>query len=255
VLCDYEAREKPATSDYISCIEELIAKLNDQNLTEVWYGPPGPQWVGIDAFASICDAARSNDTCIQTHALESFADRLEGPRSLGQSRITALAAEGLLTSRLSLAHMVWANDRDIELVAHHGVGISHNPSSNLRLQTGIAPLSKFIDSSISVGLGLDGTSLADDNDMFSEVRLAINLQNADKMRETTLTLAKAYDLATRSGAKIVGRPGSAGEITVGVSADLRRQRIHRVSLRNPEKTHVSFLYPYCVHWWWLPIQQ
>ncbi len=214
------ARERPAMSDYISCIEELITNLNDRNMTEVWYGPPGPQWVGMDAFALICDAAKSNDTRIQTHALESFAERLEGPRSLGQSRIAALAAEDLLTSRLSLAHMVWASDRDIELVAHHRVAISHNPSSNLRLRAGIAPLSKFMNANISVGLGLDGTSLADDNDMFSEIRLAANLQNADAMRETVLTPGNAYDLATRGSAKVIGRSGSAGEIAIGMPADL-----------------------------------
>lgn len=213
-------KERPAVRDYIACVSEFVSHFNDQKMTEVWFGPPGPQWCGMDAFAEIVDAAEAQDTYIQTHVLESFSEKLESRCSLDKSRVKALADEGLLSPRLSLAHMVWATDSDIEIVAEHGVSISHNPSSNLRLRAGIAPLCEFLESGITVGLGLDGTSLNDDDDMFVEIRLATALHNARVDTKTNLSHSEGFCLATQGGAKMIGKSGHVGELAVGASADL-----------------------------------
>jgi len=213
-------RERPATLEYISCVGDLVSSFNGHTMTEIWFGPPGPQWCGMDAFAEISQAAADKDTRIQTHALESFSERLEGRRAFDKSRIIALAENGLLSSRLSLAHMVWASDEDIEVVAENGVGISHNPSSNLRLRAGIAPLPEFLNANITVGLGLDGTSLNDDDDMFVEIRLAAALQNARVDGKHVVSHADAFGLATKGSARMIGRSGKTGEIAVGAVADL-----------------------------------
>lgn len=213
-------RERPAIRDYISCVGAFVTQFNDHNMTDVWFGPPGPQWCGMDAFAEIVDAANRLDTRIQTHVLESFSERLEGRCTHGKSRVQSLADEGLLSPRLSLAHMVWASDADIEVTAAHGVSISHNPSSNLRLRAGIAPLREFIDAGITLGLGLDGTSLSDDDDMFVEIRLAAALHNARVDVDATLSHGEVFGMATTGGAAMIGRQGHVGELSVGASADL-----------------------------------
>lgn len=213
-------KERPAVRDYIACVSEFVSNFNDHKMTEVWFGPPGPQWCGMEAFGDIVDAAISQDTYIQTHVLESFSEKLESNCSLEKSRVQALADEGLLSPRLSLAHMVWASDSDIEIASQHGVSISHNPSSNLRLRAGIAPLREFLDANITVGLGLDGTSLNDDDDMFVEIRLAVALHNARVDTKTELSYADCFGLATLGGAKMIGKTGQVGELTVGASADL-----------------------------------
>lgn len=212
-------RQRPAVREYIASVKELISNFNDQSKIEIWFGPPGPQWCGMEAFAEISQAAVDSDTRIQTHALESFSERLEGRRSFDQSRIIALARESLLSDRLSLAHMVWASDEDIEVVGQHGVSICHNPSSNLRLRAGIAPLPEFMTANITVGLGLDGTSLNDDDDMFTELRLVAGLQNARVDGSVGVALRDAYGLATTGSAKLIGQSGIAGEISVGAAAD------------------------------------
>lgn len=214
------SRERPAVRDYIACVCEFVSHFNDQKMTEVWFGPPGPQWCGMDAFAEISEAAEAQDTYIQTHVLESFSEKLESSCSLSKSRIQALADEGLLSPRLSLAHMVWASENDIETAADFGVSISHNPSSNLRLRAGIAPLREFLDAGLTVGLGLDGTSLSDDDDMFVEMRLATALHNARVDTKTNLSHADAFGLATKGGARMIGKRGQVGELAVGASADL-----------------------------------
>jgi len=213
-------RERPAVREYIACMGEFVSHFNDHKSTEVWFGPPGPQWCGMDAFAEIFEAAEAQDTCIQTHVLESFSERLESRCSLNKSRVQALADEGLLSPRMCLAHMVWASDGDIEAVAEYGVSISHNPSSNLRLRAGIAPIREFLDSEITVGLGLDGTSLNDDDDMFLEIRLASALHNARVDTNSEMSHSDAYGLATRGGARMIGKRDQVGELSVGASADL-----------------------------------
>jgi 5-methylthioadenosine/S-adenosylhomocysteine deaminase len=213
-------KDRPAVRDYIACVSEFVSNFNDHKMTNVWFGPPGPQWCGMEAFGDIVDAAISQDTYIQTHVLESFSEKLESNCSLKKSRVQALADEGLLSPRLSLAHMVWASDSDIEIASQHGVSISHNPSSNLRLRAGIAPLSEFLDANITVGLGLDGTSLNDDDDMFVEIRLAVALHNARVDTKSELSYDDCFGLATMGGAKMIGKMGQVGELTVGASADL-----------------------------------
>jgi len=221
-------RVRPCVSDYIDCIRGLIAETRSDPQTDVWFGPPGPQWVGIDGFTEIAAAAKDLETRLQTHALESFAERLEGPRSLGRSRISALAAAGALSSRLSIAHAVWASDADLDLMAQHGVSVSHSASSNLRLRAGIAPLPAFLSRGLTVGIGLDGTSLADDDDMFAEMRLATNLQRVETLGGSGCDLRPTFDLATRGGAELVGYPGELGELTVGANADLSLISLDRI---------------------------
>lgn len=221
-------RTRPSISAYIDCIRDLIAETRSPPQIDVWFGPPGPQWVGIDGFAEIATAAKSLDTRIQTHALESVAERQEGPRSLGRSRIAALAEAGALSSRLSIAHAVWTSDADLEFLAQHGVGVSHSASSNLRLRAGIAPLPAFLTRGLTVGIGLDGTSLADDDDMFAEIRLAANLHRVETLGGSGCTLRTTFNLATRGGANLVGYPGKLGELTVGANADLSLVSLDRI---------------------------
>jgi cytosine/adenosine deaminase-related metal-dependent hydrolase len=222
------SRVRPCVLDYIDCIRGLIAETRSDPQIDVWFGPPGPQWVGIDGFVEIATAAENLETRLQTHALESFAERQEGPRSLGRSRISALAEAGTLSSRLSIAHAVWASDSDLDLLAQHGVSVSHSASSNLRLRAGIAPLAAFLSRGLTVGIGLDGTSLADDDDMFAEMRLAANLQRVETLGGSGCDLRTTFDFATRGGAQLVGYPGELGELTVGANADLSLVLLDRI---------------------------
>ena len=212
--------ERPALRDYIAAVGALVEEMRAEPLTDIWFGPPGPQWVGIDGFAEIAEAARDRDTRLQTHALESVSEGLEGPRSIGRGRIAALADAGALSDRLSLAHAVWASEADIEIIAGHGVAVSHNPSSNLRLRAGIAPVRAFLAANVTLGLGLDGTALGNDDDMFAEIRLAANLQRPETLGAAATTARQAFGFATRGGARLVGRAGELGEISVGARADL-----------------------------------
>ena len=122
---------------------------------------------------------------------------------------------------LTLAHMVWVDDEDLELLAERGVGVAHNISSNLRLRSGIAPVAKMAAAGVKVGIGLDGHGLDDDQDFLREMRLAWSLANQSGMAAADLSAEAVWRMGTSAAAEIsFGAGAPLGRLAVGGLADL-----------------------------------
>lgn len=220
VRAHYLDADRGSEADYLALMETLIADAKGLTRTRAWYGPPGPQWVGDALMVAVADAAARHDVGIQTHVQESLYERLEAERALGKSMTAHLADLGVLSPRISFAHAVWSSEADIALLAESGAAVSHNPSSNLRLRSGVAPLNGFLAAGITTGLGMDGTTIGDDEDMFAEIRLAHRLHRTPRIGAPAPSLDETFGLATRGGAKLVRRDDELGRIDVGMAADL-----------------------------------
>lgn len=206
--------------DYLNIVSDAAKQYQSHPLIDIWFGPPGPQWVGDDLLVEIVETANSLRTSVQTHALESFYEKEMGPQFYGESVITHLDNLGVLSPQFSMAHGVWVNERDIEILSRTGASISHNPSSNLRLRAGIAPLSALLAGGVTVGLGMDGTTLNDDEDMFTEMRLAMRLARSPQIRDSVPTYLEIFQIATAGGAKLFGKADSIGKLAPGYKADI-----------------------------------
>ena len=125
-----------------------------------------------------------------------------------------LESLGLLEGRTVAAHGVWLSDDDITLLARRGVSVSHNPESNMKLASGVAPLPEMLGAGVKVGLGTDGCASNNNLDMLQEMDTAAKLQKVHRLDPTALPATAALDLATRG------------------SARARRSAFHR-SRRNP----------------------
>ena len=121
--------------------------------------------------------------------------------------IEYLRQVGLATPRLCLAHCVWVDDADIALLGRHDVKVLHCPGSNLKLGSGLAPIVELRRHGVSVSLGADGAACNNRLDMFAEMRLAATLQ-AVRCGPGALTARDALWMATREGARALGRPTS-----------------------------------------------
>jgi cytosine/adenosine deaminase-related metal-dependent hydrolase len=158
------------------------------------------------------------------HMLETRCQRLYAYRTWGTSFVEHLDAIGALGDWLTLAHMVWVDDGDLPLLNERHVGVAHNPSSNLRLHSGIAPLHAFLRAGIAVGVGLDGHALDDDQDYWRELRLAGTLANyrAGVDADQTVRAADLLLVCARHSAAITfgAAPLPAGGFRVGDLADL-----------------------------------
>ena len=206
--------------DYLSVMEERVVKFRDHPLIDVWFGPPGPQWVSDELMGRIGERAEALDTGVQTHCNESVYEKLHGPKFYGRSTVEHLQRLGVLSPRFSIAHGVWLTEKEIAVLADSGAAVSHNPSSNLRLRSGIAPLNALLEAGVTVGLGMDGTTINEDEDMFNEMRLAMRLHRTPRLGASIPGTQDVFRMATEGGARLMRNASEIGRIAPGYQADL-----------------------------------
>ena len=206
--------------EYLGLMDTLWHEYGTHPRIDIWFGPPGPYWVSDDFMVRIGERAVAYGTGLQTHLSESFYEKLYGPRTYGKSSILHLQALGVLGPRFSVAHAVWLTEAEVSVLAKTGAALSHNPSSNLRLRAGIAPVNALVEAGVTVGLGLDGRGIDDDDDLFREIRVALQLQRGPTMGSPALEPSQALYLATSGGARLLGKGDRLGRLAPGYAADL-----------------------------------
>ena len=186
----------------------------------------------LEAVAALSD---DHDLLVHTHASENRDEIRLVTELTGTSNIRYLARLGLASSRLCLAHCVWADEGEQQLMAEREVKVLHCPGSNVKLASGIAPIVEMRRRGISVSLGADGAACNNELDMFKEMRLAAGLQ-AVRHGAGALTARDVLQMATREGARALGMEHEIGSIEVGKRADLiliTRDRPHLETAPDP----------------------
>jgi cytosine/adenosine deaminase-related metal-dependent hydrolase len=156
------------------------------------------------------------------HTLESVFQKIYGLRFLGKTLISHMNDIGLLGSGLTLGHCVWPTEEDIEILAKTGTGVVHNPSCNLRLRTGISPVYQMLSAGVQVGLGLDGTSINDDDDFIQEMRVCSLLHRISslEMDSPYLSARQIFKMGTENGTHLLGYSTEVGRLEPGRKADM-----------------------------------
>jgi 5-methylthioadenosine/S-adenosylhomocysteine deaminase len=159
-------------------------------------------------------------TPLLTHLAETEDEVKVASEKHGATPAAYLAALGLLTSRTLAAHGVWLTPDDITLLKRHGVGVSHNPESNMKLASGVAPVPALLAARVPVGLGTDGAASNNDLDMFEAMRQAALLHKLETKDPRTLPAAEALAMATIEGARALGMADRIGSLEPHKRADL-----------------------------------
>lgn len=212
-----------STDDYFALLEDLHRNFHDSERYRVHIqaSPAGGQWCSDELIMRACEWASARRSRVQMHMLETRYQRVYAHKTWGKSFIQHLEDIGALGEWLTLAHMVWVEDEDIELLAERGVGVAHNISSNLRLRSGIAPVAMMAAAGVPVGIGLDGQTLDDDQDFLREMRLAWTISNQSGMASANLDAETIWRMGTDLAADITfGAEAPLGELEVGGLADL-----------------------------------
>lgn len=208
---------------YFDMLDALYDAHHDSvnHRVHIQVSPAGGQWCGDGLIQRACDWARRRNTRAQMHLLETRYQRHYAYKTWGVSFVKRLDEIGALGPWLTLAHMVWVEEEDINLLAERGVGIAHNISSNLRLRSGLAPIAEMVAAGVPVGIGLDGQTLDDDQDFLREMRLAWTLANRDGMAAADLSAKAVWRMGTSNAADIsFGAEAGLGRLDVGARADL-----------------------------------
>ena len=214
------AGERIDEADYFAVMTELQQSWAQHPRVDLWYGPPGPQWVSDTCLQRCAAEAELWDCGIQTHVNESFYEKLHGPRAYAMATMLHLQQLGILSSRLTIAHGTWLNQQEIAAMAQTGAMLSHNPSSNLRLRAGIAPFLPCLQAGVGVGIGMDATTLNENEDRCAEIRLALRLSSNPRIEHRVPTVAEVFGAATGGGARLMGKAQQIGRLQPGYAADL-----------------------------------
>ncbi len=166
------------------------------------------------------ELSSKHDTAVHIHLLESKVQTRLAAERHGCSMVEHLERIGLLDDRLSCAHTIWIEDADIDRMARAGSVVVHNPESNLKLGTGVAPITRMIAAGVSVALGTDGSVTNDNVQLHEAMRLAATLGRVSEPdRRRWVTARQALGMATDGGARAMRIP-DIGRLAVGARADI-----------------------------------
>ena len=215
--------------EYLDIVEARIEKYRAHALIDVWFAPPGPQWVSDELMCEIASRAKRLGVNVQTHCNESFYEKRHGDKYYGRPTVEHLESLGVLGPNYSIAHGVWLSESEIDVLARTGAAVSHNPSSNLRLRAGIAPLNAMLGAGATVALGMDGTTLNEDEDMFTELRLALRLNRVPHYGAEVPSVQQVFEMATQGGARLMQKDTQVGQLASGYKADLMLVDLKRIT--------------------------
>lgn len=187
-------------------------------MLDVQYAPNGPQWCSEALWEAIAEASARTGRRITTHLYETKYQRAWADRTYPQGMLKRWKEIGLLSPRLTLAHCVYAEPDELEMIAEAGCTIVTNASSNLALRSGIAPLAEMLKRGCKVAMGIDGQAFDEDDDALREIRLLWSL-HAGWGFDRAFEPSEILRVALENGRDAVGA-GVGGRLAEGAPADL-----------------------------------
>ena len=214
------ASEAKATQAWIDDCAAFIETFHaPEKLTTACPGPSAVQRCSDQLLVGAAELAHKRKVPIHIHLAETKPQAVMGQRIYGTSLLRHLDEIGVLDARLSLAHSIWIEPGDIELFAKRGATPVHNPASNLRIGSGLAPVREYLSAGVNVALGTDGAASNDGQNMFDAVRFAALIHNQAGSDFTNWLIPHgALAMATFNGARAFGI--DAGVIAPGKLADI-----------------------------------
>ena len=165
-------------------------------------------------------AATAAGIPISIHMSESPFEVDYSTQTYGKTSIELFDSIGFLDGPTIGAHVVWPTEAEIRILADRQVGVIHNPTSNMKIASGISPVTEMLAAGVRVGLGTDGAASNNDLDMWEEMRLAAFLQKVDTMDPKALSASTVLRMATSGGAEAIGLGDKVGALGIGMRADV-----------------------------------
>jgi 5-methylthioadenosine/S-adenosylhomocysteine deaminase len=207
--------------------EESLASARD--FIQHWIGhelivpsiaPHAPYTCTEDILRASTELALEFDVPVSTHFSETAQEVENSREQNGMPVIPYANKHNLLDTKLIAAHCVHVDEDEILTLLQHNVGVAHNPTSNLKLASGFAPVNEMIQLGLNVGIGTDGPASNNDLDMFEEMRLTAFLAKSVSGDPTALPASKVMEMATRIGAQAIHLGDITGSLETGKKADL-----------------------------------
>ncbi|MEX2122821.1 MAG: amidohydrolase [Woeseia sp.] len=184
------------------------------------FGPHSNYTLNEEQLRATRLAANEAGAPISIHLSESPYELEYSKKTYGMTSIEFFNSIDFFDGPTIGAHVVWPTEDEIPILAVRKVGVIHNPTSNMKIASGISPVTEMLRAGVRVGLGTDGAASNNDLDMWEEMRLAAFLQKVDRMDPTVLSASTVLKMATSGGAEAIGLGDSVGSLATGMRADL-----------------------------------
>lgn len=221
-----------STAATLEIIEEAVKQFHrpDEGIN-ILVAPTGIQLCTDALFQGCTELSDRYNLCRHSHLLETKAQEKLAQEKYGCTAVEHLKRIGFLSNKTSLAHCVWLNDADIAILAETQSTVVHNPLSNLRLGSGIAPILKYRQAGVNVTFGCDGASSNDSQDLLEAIKIGSILHNVtDSDYQHWITPRQAVEMASLGGANGLNIADKLGSLTVGKQADLVLYDLTNLSL-------------------------
>lgn len=211
-----------STSASLTMIQEAVDKFHrPEEGVNILVAPTGIQLCSDALFAGCIELSDRYNLCRHAHLLETKAQKLLAQEKYGCSAVEHLKHMGYLSPRTSLAHCVWLSETDIAIMAETQSTVVHNPLSNLRLGSGIAPILKYRQAGVNVAFGCDGSASNDSQDLLEAIKIGSILHNVtDLDYHNWIPPRESVEMASLGGAKGLNVADQLGSLSVGKKADL-----------------------------------
>ncbi len=231
-ILDFPTKVAKTPEEYITRAREFAKALKGDELVFPVICPHAPYTCSPKTLQMAKELADEFDLYLHIHVAETKGEVERIKEEYGKTPVKHLESIGFLSERVLCAHMVWLDEKEMEIVKERKVKIAHCPESNLKLASGIAPVSEYIKKGIHVTLGTDGSASNDNLDMLEEMATMAKLHKGANMNAKAIDAGTALKIATENGFSAVGI--KAGKIEEGYEAD--------IILINPDNPHLQPLY-------------
>lgn len=231
--------ETPDSVDFeegLSHAEEYIKRWRGNDLIIPAIGPHAPYTCNDEILTRCKELADGYKVPLLIHVAETIKEVKNSMNTTGYHPVEYLNALGVLDENVVVAHCVWLTSKEMEMLRENGVKVAHNPTSNLKLGSGISPVPELLDRGIVTGIGTDGCASNNDLDMIEEMRLASLLHKGTHADPTKVGAARVMEMATIEGAKALGMGNLTGSIEKTKRAD--------IAILNLDRTHLTPFYDY-----------
>ena len=212
--------DAPSLEDGLLRARKFIEHWHGHSLILPSVGPHAPYTSTREMLKACASLALEYDVPVHIHIAETAKEVEESRSERSMPVVPWVKKQGLFDAKILAAHCVHLDSGEISTLQHHQAGVAHCPTSNLKLASGIAPITEMLDVGLNVGIGTDGPASNNDLDMFEETRLAALLAKGAANDPTVVPARQAFAMATIMGARALHMGDITGSIEVGKRADL-----------------------------------
>jgi 5-methylthioadenosine/S-adenosylhomocysteine deaminase len=236
-VIDFPAPGVPKPEDNVNNALKFIQKWKDKSpLITPSIFCHSPYTCSETTLKKAKDSADAEGVLFQVHAAETKDEYISIQTKHHTTPLKYLDKIGIVDQNTLLIHAVWLDDDDIEIIAKRKANVSHNPESNMKLASGIAPIPTLLKAGVPVGLGTDGCASNNNLDLFSEMDTAAKLHKVNALDPTLMDADTVLKMATIEGAKSLGLQNIIGSLEIGKKADviiIDTHKLHLVPIYNP----------------------